>query len=262
MEIFVCLKLVPNTQDTEVRIDSSKRDILKVRLSYTINEADDYALEAALQLKEKVGGQITVITVGEAQADEMLRMALAKGADQAIRLSDEVFTNFRYDPLTIAYLLAKAISQYKYDLILTGAIASDDGYSAVGPALAGFLKIPSAAYVTYLELIDNQRLKVSRELEGGLLENKELALPCVLSIQTGINKPRYASILGIKRASSKPLTVLNAGQLNVNQKDLKMFIDLVEMYYPEIVSKAQIISGNEEEISEKLALIIKEKVGL
>ncbi|MEO0072549.1 MAG: electron transfer flavoprotein subunit beta/FixA family protein [candidate division WOR-3 bacterium] len=262
MEIFVCLKLVPNTQDTEVRIDSSKKDILKVRLSYTVNEADDYALEAGLQLKEKFGGQVTVITIGDQASDEMLRMALAKGADRAIRLTDELFTNLRYDPLATAYILAQAISQHKYDIILTGAIALDDGYSCVGPALAGFLKLPSAAYVTHLELLDNSRLKVSRELEGGILENKELALPAVLSVQTGINKPRFPSILGIKRATTKTLMVLNAQALNISPDNLKALIDLVEMYYPEIISKAQILTGSDEEISEKLASIIKDKVGL
>jgi electron transfer flavoprotein beta subunit len=261
MEIFVCQKMVPNTQDTEVRIDDSKKDILKVRVTYTTNEADDYALEAALQLKEKLGGQVTVISVGDKQVDEILRMALAKGADRAIRLSDELFNKYRSDAYSVAYFIAQAIKQYKFDLILTGCIATDDGYSQVGPSIAALLNIPSAAYVTSIEVIDN-KVKVSRELEGGILENKELSLPALLTIQTGINKPRYPSILGIKRATSKPLEILDAFKLGITEETFSPLTELLELFYPKAISKAQFLSGSEEEITEKLAMIIKEKVGI
>lgn len=260
MDIIVCLKMVPDTSETEVRVDSTNKDILKVRLVYTTNEADNYALETALLLKEKHGGTVTLISLGTPKVDEILRMGLAKGADRAIRITDPLFEQI--DAFTTAKVLATTIAQQKYDLILTGCIASDDGYSQIGPSIAAFLKIPSAAYVNQVELINNNRMKISRELEGGILERKELSLPALLTIQTGTNTPRYASIIGIKRASSKPLDVYDAIKLNLDQSKLIGLTELEQMYMPKVEAKAQFLSGADDEIATQLATIIKEKAGL
>ncbi|MEO0076695.1 MAG: electron transfer flavoprotein subunit beta/FixA family protein [candidate division WOR-3 bacterium] len=260
MDIFVCLKMVPDTSETEVRVDSTGKDILKVRLLYTTNEADNYALETALLLKEQFGGTVTVISVGTQSVDEILKMALAKGADKAIRLTDDLFLNG--DAWTVAYALYQAISKNKFDLVLTGCIATDDGNSQIGPMLAALLQIPSAAYVTKVEIINNTKAKVNRELEGGLLEIKEISLPALFTIQTGINTPRYPSIIGIKRASSKPFEVLNATQLNIDPNKLAALTEIRQLYQPKVEAKAQFITGSDDEISTKLAELIKEKVGL
>lgn len=260
MDIIVCLKMVPDTSETEVRVDSTNKDILKVRLVYTTNEADNYALETALLLKEKHGGSVTLISVGPQKVDEVLRMGLAKGADRAIRLTDELFD--KGDAWTTAKVLAQAISQNKFDVVLTGCIATDDGYSQIGPTIAAMLKIPSASYVNKLEVIDNSKLRVDRELEGGILERKEISLPALLTIQTGINTPRYASIIGIKRAGSKPLDILDAAKLNFDATALESLTELDKMYMPKVEAKAQFIAGSDDEISEKLSILVKEKVGL
>ncbi|MBS4014892.1 MAG: electron transfer flavoprotein subunit beta/FixA family protein [Candidatus Latescibacteria bacterium] len=260
MDIIVCMKMVPDTSETEVRVDSTNKDILKVRLIYTTNEADNYALETALLLKEKLGGTVTLISVGPQKVDEVLRMGLAKGADRAIRLTDELFD--KGDAWTTAKALAQAISQNKYDLVLSGCIASDDGYSQIGPTLAALLKIPSAAYVNKVEVLDNTKLRIDRELEGGILERKEISLPALLTIQTGTNTPRYASIIGIKRAGAKPLDVFDAAKLNLDAQALAGLTELDKMYMPKVESKAQFIQGSDDEISDKLATLVKEKAGL
>lgn len=252
--------MVPDTTETEVRVDSTGKDILKVRLVNTTNEADNYALETALLLKEKYGGTVTLISLGPPNVDEVLKMGLAKGADRAIRLTDNLFETG--DAWSRAYALYQAISKNKFDLILTGCIASDDGNSQIGPTIAAFLDIPSAAYVNKVEVIDNTKLRLDRELEGGILERKEVALPTLLTIQTGINTPRYASIIGIKRASSKPLEVFDAVKLGIDTKMLESLTELQQLYMPKVESKANFISGSDDEISEKLATLIKEKAGL
>jgi electron transfer flavoprotein beta subunit len=260
VDIIVCLKMVPDTAETEVRVDSTGKDILKVRLVNTTNEADNYALETALLLKEKHGGTVTLISLGPPNVDEVLKMGLAKGADRAIRLTDNLFETG--DAWTHTYVLYQAIAKNKFDLILTGCIASDDGNSQIGPSLAALLDIPSAAYVTKVEMFDNTKMKVDRELEGGILERKEISLPAVLTIQTGINTPRYASIIGIKRAGSKPLDVFDALKLNIDPKTIASLTELQQLYMPKVESKAQFFSGSDDEISTKLATLIKEKAGL
>jgi electron transfer flavoprotein beta subunit len=252
--------MVPDISETEVRVDSTEKDILKVRLVYTTNEADNYALETALLLKEKFGGTVTLISVGPQKVDEVLKMGLAKGADRAIRLTDDLFE--KEDAWTTANVLYQAITKNKFDLILTGCIATDDGNSQIGPMLAALLRIPSAAYVTKVEVLDNIKVKIDRELEGGILERKEISLPALFTIQTGINTPRYPSIIGIKRASSKPLDILDSAKLNIDPKTIESLTELQRLYTPKVEAKAQFLQGSDDEITAKLATLIKEKAGL
>lgn len=200
MELVVCIKRVPETAEADIKIDASGRDIVRDGLAYTINEADNYALEEALLIKEREGGTVTVITMGPRESEDTLRMGLAKGSDAAIRLDDPAFAES--DGVATARILAAAIKDLPHDLVLTGCMASDDWYSMVGPALAEFLGVPHATMVVKTELSEG-KTRVSRELEGGLQEMLDIELPAVLTIQTGINEPRYASIMGIARASKK-----------------------------------------------------------
>lgn len=256
MNILVCLKRVPDTAEAAVIPDSTGKDIVKDRLTFSINEADNYALEEALLLKEKFGGTVTLLTVGPKPFEEVLRMGLAKGADAAIRLWDDKFLNSDY--FTIAKALATAGKTLNYNLILTGCMATDDGYAAVGPTLAAILGIPQATYVNKIEIQDS-KAKIRRELEGGLLEVKEINLPAVLAIQTGINTPRYPSILGIKRAAAKAIPVLDCTALKLTEADFSPRTILEKLFIPVVESKAEFIQGAPDEISTQLAKVFKEK---
>ncbi len=202
MNIVVCVKQVPETAEAEVKLAPDKRGIVKEGLPLQINEADNYALEQALLLTEEHDGDVTVVTLGPDSADEVLRMSMAKGAAEAVRLGDHAFEGG--DALATADALAAAIKEMDYDLVLTGCMSSDDGNTAVGVALAERLGVPHATYVTQMEMGDGE-VVVGRELEGGLVEKLSMKLPCVVGIQTGINEPRYASIMGIAKAAKREI---------------------------------------------------------
>jgi electron transfer flavoprotein beta subunit len=256
MNVLVCLKRVPDTAEAAVIPDQTGKDIIKDRLTFSINEADNYALEEALLLKEKFGGTVTLLSFGPKPAEEALRMGLAKGADTAIRLWDDKFANADY--FTIAKALATACKTLNYDLILTGCMATDDGYAAIGLTTAAILGLPNAIYVNKIEIQDG-KAKIRRELEGGLLEVKEINLPAVLAIQTGINTPRYSSILGIKRAAAKAIQVLDCAALKLSDADFSPKTILEKLYIPIVESKAEFLEGAPDEVSVQLAKIFKEK---
>lgn len=264
MEIVVCCKRVPDTSEAEVAVDSSGRDIRRERLAFTINEADNYALEEALLVKEKLGGTVTLVSIGPKEVDDVLRMGLAKGADKAVRLTDEKFAES--DAIARARILAKAIAPLKSDLVLCGSQASDDGEAETGLMLAELLGLPHAAYAAKLSLrhegLTGSAFKVWRELEGGLLEMLELPLPAVVTVQTGINQPRYASIIGIKRAQAKELKVLDAAGAGVAPEEVGLQgsrTALDKLYVPVAESHAEILQGDVNEASGKLAQILKER---
>lgn len=256
MNILVCLKRVPDTAEAAVIPDATGKDIVKDRLTFSINEADNYALEEALLLKEKYGGTVTLLSFGSKPSEEVLRMGIAKGADSAIRLWDEKFVDVDY--FIQAKVLAAACATLPYDLILTGCMATDDGYAAVGLTLAAILGIPSATYVSKIE-ISERKAKIRRELEGGLYEVKEINLPAVFAVQTGINTPRYPSILGIKRAANKEIRVLDSVALNLTETDFAAKTILEKLYIPIVEAKAEFLEGAPDELSTRLAKIFKEK---
>ncbi len=257
MNIIVCVKHVPETAEAEITIDKSGRRIETEDLVFDINEWDDYALEEAILLKEKLGGSVTVVTVGSEDADDTLRKCLARGADRAIRLTDKVFEGS--DGYAIAKILHRAVKDLPFDLILTGAQAGDDGYAQVGVILAELLGIPHATMVKKVEHIE-ERVKVNRELEGGLEEIVEVKLPALLTIQTGINEPRYVSIMGIRKARSKEIRVLGLNDLNLNENDVGesgSWIITEKMFIPPAEKEAEILKGSPEEITSKVAEILK-----
>ncbi len=253
MNIIVCIKRVPQTAEAEVKIAESKKDIIKDRLAFDMNESDSYALEEAILLKEKYGGSVTVVSLGYPDTEETLRIALAKGGDTAIRIKAEEVGEI--DGYKTARILSSVIKNLSYDLILTGCMATDDGYSMVGQTLAELLGIPHATLVTKLEVSD-KKLQIFRELEGGLLEHLELSLPALVTIQTGINTPRFASLIAIRRAASKEIKTIGKNEL---PSDIDTNSTLEELFLPPVGKRAEILTGSADEVATKIAGIIKEK---
>src|SRR6266446_3531365 len=211
MKIIVSIKQVP-VRDSQLRIDANGRWIQENDLSFEINEPDAYALEEALQLKEKHGGEVVALCAGPPRAAQTIREALAKGADRAIHIQEENLKAL--DPLGVARLMAKAIEPEKPDLILTGLQSDDLGYGQTGVILAELLGLPHATIIMQVEA-KNGSILVKRELEDGWFQHVELPLPALLTIQSGINKLRYATLMGIKKAKSKEVKKLTASDLGV-----------------------------------------------
>ncbi|MCJ7640509.1 MAG: electron transfer flavoprotein subunit beta/FixA family protein [Desulfobacterales bacterium] len=262
MNIIVCIKRVPETAEVDLLIDKTGKDVVKSGLVFDLNEWDSYAIEEALLLKEKHGGRVTVLSMGGEESNESLRKCLAMGAEDAIRLSDPAFDGS--DGYVTARILAEAIRKLPYDLILTGTQAEDDGYGQVGVAIAEILGIPHASLVNKVEIVD-RKMKVHRELEAGLEEILELDLPAALTIQTGINEPRYVSIMGIRKVSKKEITALGASDLALKTEEVGLLgsdIRTEKIFLPVVGKGAELLEGNPEEIASKLFDILKDKGGL
>ena len=253
MKTFVCIKRVPDTSEAEVKVDSSGKDVDSSKFSFDINDADNYAVEEAIQIKEAQGGTVQLVNVGTQEADMIIRMALAKGADSAMRIDDSRINQL--DPLKVAKVLAASLKDQEFDQVLTGCVSNDCGNMSTGVALAEELGVPHAAMVRKVEVQDG-KVVVHRELEGGLYEMDELTLPAVLTIQTGINEPRYAPIKGIRQAKKKELKVMSLDDLGVPEdqvNEASSLFELQQFYIPEIESKAEVIEGEPEEKGEILA---------
>ena len=258
MEILVCVKRVPDTAENEIEVNSSGSDIERDDLVYSVNEWDNYAVEEAIQIRDKVGGSVTVITVGDDESEEVLRREMAMGADNGLLLCDEAFEDT--DGKGIASLLKAAVQKGNYDLILTGAQA-DGGAAEVGGMLAAMLDYPYAALVNKVEVGDG-KLNVGREIEGGNQEMNEIALPCVLSIQTGINEPRYVGIRGIRKVASLEIPQLGAADLGVKATGIDAKVKRVDYFVPEMGEGADMLDGSTDEIVAKLIELLKAKGGL
>ncbi|MGA6927530.1 MAG: electron transfer flavoprotein subunit beta/FixA family protein [Desulfosarcina sp.] len=261
MEILVCVKRVPDTAENEIEVNGSGSDIERDDLVYSVNEWDNYAVEEAIQIRDKVGGSVTVITVGDDESEEVLRREMAMGADNGLLLCDDAFEGS--DGKGLATLLEAAVAKGKYDLILTGAQA-DDGAAQVGGMLAAMLDYPYASLVNKIEVADG-RLKVGREIEGGNQEMNEIQLPCVLSIQTGINEPRYVGIRGIRKVASVEIPKYGAADLGLDPTTVGAAGSRVkrsDYFVPELGEGAEMLEGSNEEIIAKLIEYLKAKGGL
>jgi len=257
LDIVVCVKHVPDTAEAEIRIDASGKDIEKRGLVFDINEWDDYAIEEAVRIKEKFGGTVTVVTVGPEDADNTLRKCLARGADKAIRLTDSKV--FGSDAYAIAKILYNIIKSMHFDLVLTGAQTSDDGSAIVGPVLAEFLGIPHVTMVKKIEFKDGKAV-VNRELEGGFEEMLEVDLPALFTIQTGINEPRYVSIMAIRRAMQKEIKVMTLADIGLSEKDVGeagSWLRVESLFIPPAEKKVEFISGSPDEIASKIVEILR-----
>ena len=262
MEILVCVKRVPDTAENEIDVNKDGTDIDRGDLVYSVNEWDNYAVEEAIQIRDKVGGSVTVVAVGDEDSEEVLRREMAMGADKGILLSDDAFNGS--DGRGIATILKAEIGKGNYDLILTGTQA-DDGAAQVGGMLAAMLDLPFASLVNTLEVIDDKKIKVGREIEGGNIEMNEIDLPCVLSIQTGINEPRYVGIRGIRKVASLEIPVHGAADLDIAPDSIGKTgskVKLVDYFVPDFGEGAEILEGSTAEIAEKLIELLKAKGGI
>ncbi|MEM1590066.1 MAG: electron transfer flavoprotein subunit beta/FixA family protein, partial [Candidatus Bathyarchaeia archaeon] len=212
-----------------------------------------------VRIKEKFGGTVTAITVGSEDSDSTLRKCLARGADKAIRLTDPKFAGS--DAYATAKILYGAIKNMHFDLILTGAQAGDDGSAIVGSALAELLKIPHATMVKKIELGGGKAI-VNRELEGGLEERLEVKLPALFTVQTGINEPRYVSIMGIRKAMQKEIKVMGLADIGLSENEVGeagSWMIIEKLYVPPVEKQAEFLTGSPDEIAAKIVEIMKSR---
>ena len=261
MEILVCARRVPDTSENEIELNSAGDDIERDDLVYSVNEPDNYAVEEALEIIERTGGTVTVVTVGGDDDEEILRREMAMGAKNGVLLSDDAFTGS--DGRGIAEILAAFIKKGHYELILTG-VQADDGAGQVGGMLAALLDYPFASLVNSIE-VQQGKLKIAREIEGGNKEMNEIDLPCVLSIQTGINEPRYVGMRGIRQVASLPIPTLGAPELGVNgDKTGKgaAKVKRVDYFAPPLGKGAEMLEGSTGEVIDRLIELLRAKGGL
>ena len=254
MKILVCMKQVPQ-KDAPLKLNDTGAWI-REDVSYEVNEPDAYALEEALRQKEKGGGgEVVVITAGPARAAQVLREGLAKGADRAIHLEGNEFVGL--DAFNTAKAFAAAIKDEQFDLIFTGLQSDDYGYAQTGVILAEILGWPHATIIMQIEKADGG-IKVKRELEAGYFQNVDMPLPAVLTIQSGINKLRYATLIGIKQAKNKPLRKVTwdevSGAVGQNLQKIE------KLYIPQKTKKTEFIEGAPGEVAKKLVEKLKNEV--
>ncbi len=253
MKILVCMKQVPQ-KDAPLKLNESGKWI-REDVSYEVNEPDAYALEEALRQKEKHGGEVVVITAGPARAQQVLREALAKGADRAIHLEDPAFVAL--DAFNTARAFAAAIQGENFDLIFTGLQSDDYGFAQTGVILSELLGWPHATIIMQIEKADGG-IRVKRELEAGFFQHVNIPLPAVLTIQSGINKLRYATLIGIKQAKNKPLRKVAYDEvkaaLTPNQQEIR------RLYVPQKTKKTEMLEGAPGEVAKKLVEKLRNEV--
>lgn len=262
MEILICAKRVPDTSENEIALNDAGTDIERDELVYSINEPDNYAVEEGLQIAAKVGGKVTVVTVGGEEDEEILRREMAMGANEAALISDTAFEGS--DGRAIATILKAFVQKGKYDLILTG-VQADDGAAQVGGMLAALLDYPFASLVNSIEVVDGRKLKISREIEGGNKEISEIEVPCVLSIQTGINEPRYVGMRGIRAVASVPIVTYGLAELGLEADKVGAAaakVQRVDYFVPSLGKGAEMLEGTREENIDKLLELLAAKGGL
>ena len=262
MEILVCAKRVPDTSENEIQLNGAGTDIERDDLVYSVNEPDNYAVEEALQIAARTGGNVTVVTVGGEEDEEILRREMAMGATRGVLIADDTFHGS--DGRGVAAILKAFVQTGHYDLILTG-VQAEDGCAQVGGMLAAMLDYPFASLVTSIEVLEGGKLKIGREIEGGSKEINAIDLPCVLSIQTGINEPRYVGMRGIRQVASVPIPTLGAAELGVETEPVGAVAAKVARtgyFVPPAGKGAEMLTGSREEVIETMMDLLKAKGGL
>jgi electron transfer flavoprotein beta subunit len=245
VNIIVCIKQVP-AKDAPLAIAADGTWIRESDIGFEMNEPDSYALEEALRLKEKHGGEVVAISMGPERVKQTIKEALAKGADRGIHVVDDRF--FALDPLGSATSLVAALKGQKFDLLLTGLQSDDHGFGQTGVLLAELLGLPHATIIMQID-VAGERMKLKRELEAGWFQWVELPLPAVLSIQSGINKVRYATLKGIMGAKKKEITTISRESLGVNVEPTQK---LERIYVPQKTKRTEFITGTPKEAAAKL----------
>jgi electron transfer flavoprotein beta subunit len=261
MKIVVPVKEVA-VLDEEFELLEDRPGVDPDALEWELNEWDDFSLEVALQLREAQGeGEVVVVSVGDEEAEDGLRACLAKGADRALRVWDESLEGV--DPLVVARVLAAVVERESPGLVLCGVQSSDAVQGATGVALAAHLGLPRVAVVKSLDYdAGSGSATVERELEGGLTEMLRVKLPALLTIQTGINEPRYANLRAIKQAKEKPLELLGPGDLGVDDAAVSSAAGsrTRSLAPPDEGGGAEMLSGSPSDVAGRIADIVKERM--
>jgi electron transfer flavoprotein beta subunit len=248
MLIVVCVKQVV-TREWQVRVNEAKTWVRDQDASFELNEPDAYALEEALRLREKHGGEVVVVSAGPARVTQVLREALARGADRAIHVQGDQFASA--DAFATAEAIAAALADERVDLVLTGLQSDDQGFAQVGVVLAERLGMAHATIIMDVQ-IDGGTMKVKRELEGGWFQWITMPLPAVLTIQSGINQLRYATLKGIMAAKKKEIRAVAAPPATPRQR-------IVSIYVPEKGKRTRLLSGTPAEAGKELVRILRDE---
>lgn len=260
MNIVVCVKRVPDLSEADVELDASGTGLRTEHLTFGLNDWDRFAIEEAIRLREEHGGTVTALTMGDEDAEEVLRRALAMGADDALRISDPSL--FGADAYATARALRGAIAALDYDLVLTGSVSSDGGSGAVGGMLAELLGIPQVALATKLDVKDGTA-RIHHEVEGGMERVVEVDLPALVTVQTGINEPRYVSIRGIRKVSGIEIPTRSAADIGLGAGEVgTRWVTLKELFRPPAGDTAEILDGSPEEMADQLIELLKQNGGL
>lgn len=249
--------LIKHVRDTETRVkvfhDGTKLEFIGE--NWVLNPYDEFAVEEGLRIKEKFGGEVVALTVGNDESSKSLRQAMAMGADRAILLNDPIFKED--DALIISKIIANALKKENFDLILCGKLGVGDDNQAVGSMVAAHLNIPVATVVTSLE-INGEKVLAKREVEGGL-EVVELTLPCLITCQKGLNEPRYPSLKGIMAAKKKEIKIFSSKDLEIDEKNLSTNLKFLGYLEPPPRPKGKIIQGEPKEAVKELVKLLREE---
>ena len=248
MKIAVCIKQVPS-RDWQPRVDESKTWVRDGEAAFEMNEPDAYALEEGLRLKERHGGEVVVCSAGPARVGQVIREALARGADRAIHVEGDGLASA--DASVVSTVLADAMREERFDLVLTGLQSDDQGLAQVGVALAEYLGVPHATIIMEVK-VEDATLRVKRELEGGWFQWVAMPLPAVLTIQSGINQLRYATLKGIMAAKKKEIRKVAASAHASRQR-------IVNLYAPQKTKQTQIIGGSAAEAAKELVKRLRDE---
>lgn len=252
MNIFVLLK---RTFDTEENIVIANDTIDDSNAEFIMNPYDEYAVEEAVSLRDKHGGEVTVITAGDEDAEKQLRTALAMGADKAVLIETEDLDDI--DSSSIAFLLASYLKDQDYDLIIGGNMSVDNGSGQVGPSIAEHLGIPQVTTITKITVEDGKAVLV-RDVEGDE-ETIEASLPLLVTAQQGLNEPRYPSLPGIMKAKKKPIETLDLDDLSIDEDDAEAKTEVTDIFLPPEKSAGIRLEGNPEDLVAQLISNLKEK---
>ena len=252
MKICVLMKQVAS-EDSSLVINNDKSGVELNGLNLVTNEPDNYALEEALSIKEKTSGEVVICTLGPDSCQQVIKDSLAKGADKAIHISMD--NSSQLSPLNISKIIAENIKKENFDIVLSGLQSNDYGYAQIGIILSELLGYSHASLVIGTEIINDTTLKVKRELENGWFQWSEIDLPTSLSIQSGINNPRYATLKGIMSVKNKPVEKLENKSDNLNNG-----YTLKDLYIPKKSKDVQIIEGNTDEVVNEIIDVLKNKI--
>ena len=254
MKICVLMKQVAS-EDSPLKINNNGSGIDETNLNLITNEPDSYALEEALLIKEKTSGEVTICTLGPDSSQQVIKDGLAKGADKAIHITIEDLKNV--SPLSMGKVIYNKIKDENFDLVLSGLQSNDYGHAQLGIIISEYLNYSHASLVIGTEVNGENSLKIKRELENGWFQSAELTLPACLSIQSGINQPRYATLKGIMSVKNKPVDKCDAKELGISEDS---GYEVEEVFLPKKAKETQILDGSTDEIVSQLTDILKNKI--